>query len=435
MVIDSLMPQEIGTALTPTPTLNKFRDEGTAYADSRSVFFAETIPNHVAMMTGVYPGRSGIPANTYWNREGTPSDVDLSLPYELEADTLFTSIKQNCPNLRTAAVMSKDYLYEVFSECGFSGTDCGRNLAPDFHFDPTAELTFLPSPAGLTPDLTTMNAALGALPLADFIFVNLGEVDRTGHADVTGITGTPLLRNTAILRADILIELFIQSLKAAGRWDNTVMFIVSDHGMDYSLLTNFINLQPTLDNVGGLFTVQNGGTESIYLIDQAERGQPAGDTRLKAARELIAMQPGVEYAWYVQPNSADLDPAHLLPADFQSAHPNIGDLVAVAAKGYRMSDPGPTDNPIPGNHGHTPTFRNTFMVGGGAAFVKRQLIAEADGPAPFLERRPNQSENVDVAPTVAWLLGLPTSAYEGRVLREAFELEAPPSQCGALLAP
>ena len=84
VVIDSLMPQEIGTALTPTPTLNKFRDEGTAYADSRSVFFAETIPNHVAMMTGVYPGRSGIPANTYWNREGTPGDADLSLPYELE---------------------------------------------------------------------------------------------------------------------------------------------------------------------------------------------------------------------------------------------------------------------------------------------------------------------------------------------------------------
>ena len=40
-------------------------EQGTMYAESRSVFSAETIPNHVAMMTGVVPERSGIPTNNF----------------------------------------------------------------------------------------------------------------------------------------------------------------------------------------------------------------------------------------------------------------------------------------------------------------------------------------------------------------------------------
>ena len=72
------------------------------------------------------------------------------------------------------------------------------------------------------------------------------------------------------------------------------------------------------------------------------------------------------------------------------------------------------------------------MVGGGAAFVKHQQIVGRRAALPALERDAAQSENVDVAPTVAWLLGLPTSGYDGRVLREAFDLSASPSHCGLL---
>ena len=65
--------------------LAAFRDDGTWWEESRAVMIAETIPNHVAMLTGVYPERSGIAANKYWDREGSPTDADLSDPDELEA--------------------------------------------------------------------------------------------------------------------------------------------------------------------------------------------------------------------------------------------------------------------------------------------------------------------------------------------------------------
>jgi hypothetical protein len=429
IVVDSLMPQEIGAPLTPTPTLAAFRDGATAYTESRSVFYAETIPNHVAMMTGVYPERSGIPANTYWNRQGEPEDRDLSLPSELEVRTLFTRIKDECPNIRTAAAMSKDYLYEVFSDCGFSGTDCGINVAPDQHFDPTADPTFIPSPAGLTPDVATMNAALAQLPNADFMFINLGQVDRMGHADETGITGVPLLRNAVLAETDLQIRRFILALQQAGRWEKSVVFIVSDHGMDWSTPQNFINVSSVVEPLG-LFPIQNGGTESFFLTNPVD---PLRDSKLMLARNALLALPGVEDVWYREFNPLDPDGITAqLPDHFRARHENIGDLVASAAPGYRFSDPSPQSNPIPGNHAHKITLHNTFMIGGGAAFVRAQTIAEPDEPVDHFERRPAQSENVDVAPTVAWLFGMNGDGFDGRALTEAFDLGAPPSRCGVL---
>ena len=426
IVVDSLMPGEIGAALTPTPTIAGIRDAGTQYTESRAVFSAETLPNHAAMMTGVYPETNGIPTNNYWSRQGEPEDRDLSLPTELEALTLFTRIKAECPNIRTAAALSKDYLYELFSACGFSGSDCGINVAPDIHFDPTADPTFIPQPAGLTPDVSTMQAALDALPNADFMFINLGQVDRMGHADETGVTGTPLFRNLVMQDTDLQIQRFIQALQSAGRWDKSIVFIVSDHGMDWSTPLNFVNTSPVTEPLG-LFAIQNGGTNSYYVTNPLD---PMRDSKLMLARTALLATPGVENAWYRELNPADPGINTLLPSHFHARHENFGDLVASATEGFRFSEPSQQSNPIPGNHGHKLTLHNTFMIGGGAPFVRAQTISEPDEPVDHFEQRAAQSENVDVAPTVAWLFGMSTAGFEGRVLSEAFSIASPPSLCG-----
>jgi hypothetical protein len=105
-VVDSLMPHEVGPA---TPRLAALKAAGTSYEQSRSVFIAETIPNHVAMMTGVYPARSGIFSNNYLEFGGAqPEELDLSAPEKLAANTLFTWIDRQCGGeLSTAATLSK----------------------------------------------------------------------------------------------------------------------------------------------------------------------------------------------------------------------------------------------------------------------------------------------------------------------------------------
>ena len=426
VVVDSLMPDEIGQSFPATPNLTLLRDGGTSYAHSRAVFSAETIPNHVSMMTGMQPDRSGIPVNTYWNRSGDPAEQELSLPSELDATTLFTRIKESCPGVRTAAALSKSYLYGIFSECGSSGTDCGINDAPDQSFDPTADPTFIPE-SNHTPDLTTMREARAMLPDADFLFVNLGDVDRVGHIDESGASGTPIARYAALMDTDTLVGQLIDDLDAAGRWDSTVMIVVSDHGMDWSPLENYVNLAPELD--AGLFVVQNGGTGNVFVVDPSD---PANAEKLAGARVTALMQEGVEAAWYREPNPLDPGADTLIPESLSARHENIGDLVVVAKQGWRISDPDPTSNPLPGNHGHMATFRNTFMVGGGLATLRMQTVGDPAAEVDPMLRLAEQSENTDVAATVAWLLGMDASDMDGRPLSEAFVSAAPPSVCGEL---
>jgi predicted AlkP superfamily pyrophosphatase or phosphodiesterase len=66
LVTDGCSPGEI----TPTlmPNLSALRDAGTDYPAAQSLPVMETIPNHVMMMTGVRPDRSGVPANSIYDR-------------------------------------------------------------------------------------------------------------------------------------------------------------------------------------------------------------------------------------------------------------------------------------------------------------------------------------------------------------------------------
>ncbi len=473
VVVDSLMPHEVGSSDNLTPTLDALSSEGTWYTESRSVFSAETIPNHVAMMTGRYPENNGIPTNNYWDRQPGSEDRNLSLPTELEAPTLFRRIKDECPQITTAAVMSKGYLYEVFSECGLDGAHCGiHSREPDYFYNPIEQPTYIPE-SGHTPDVVTMAYARQYMPFVNFMFVNLGDVDRSGHMDVTGPFGKAIVRASVLIDTDQQIDMLVRELKSAGRWESTVLFIVSDHGMDWSLPNGYINLTPVLETVapGKFMAVDNGGTDSIYFLDRNDRA-----AWLQAGRlyEAIRAVPGVENAWFTSLHSSltrglsrERIRELLLPEHFRARHENLGDIVVSAAPGYRFTETSPNSNPIPGNHGHKATLHNTFMISGGAPFLRRGNLVTADpaamdgnGEVDHFERLPGQSENIDVAPTVAWLLGMKLHdeielrdasgevrrdangrpmvrkipRYDGRPLTEAFDLGDGPAtgSCGSV---
>lgn len=517
-VIDSLMPHEIGQ-YNNTPTLSELKAAGTWYTESRSVFSAETIPNHVAMMTGRYPANNGIPTNKYWNRKfhaaakghfqdefeergggdihragyenlpfpndveaGEPTDDrDLSLPSELDAPAIFRNFSEQCPGIATAAVMSKDYLYEVFSNCGFDNVDCPDGTPssrpknahqPDFHFVPTDDPTFIPE-AGLVPDRTTISKALEYLPDVNFMFINFGQVDRMGHVSETGAAlGSDALERKAVLAdTDLIFGDLVAALKSAGRWASTVLIVVSDHGMDWSTPESVIGLTSEFNphNPGEkvldenyFLEVLNGGTDSIYLLDPSK-----AENWERAAREhakLLAVT-GVEGGWFtrkpppgirgkISNEARKYIQENLLPKTYNSGHENFGDIVLSARKGYRFARPASSsfsdNNFIPGNHGHKPTLHNTLLVSGGLG----KLVAQEVKAAAELDhdiRAPGQSENVDIAPTVAWLYGMPLEElkygsdpatgqrvvveripyFDGRPLTEAFSI-APEtvSNCG-----
>ena len=83
LVIDGCRPDEIDSGLTPH--LAALRDGGLRFPQASSMPVMETIPNHVMMMTGQRPDRTGVPANSVYDRElGEVRDLDR--PSDIRCD-------------------------------------------------------------------------------------------------------------------------------------------------------------------------------------------------------------------------------------------------------------------------------------------------------------------------------------------------------------
>ncbi|MEQ4519489.1 alkaline phosphatase family protein [Pseudarthrobacter sp. B907] len=368
LVVDGCRPDEITPALTPR--LAALRAAGTNFPSARSLPVMETIPNHVMMMTGVRPDRSGVPANAIFDRaEGTVRDLDR--PTDLHFPTLLERLQER--GLTTGSVLSKKYLYGIF------GTRASYRWEPQ----PLLPVT------GHAPDAATMDALLAMVsgPDPDFVFTNLGDIDRVGHSDLSGTT-LRAAREAALADTDVQVGRFIDHLKSAGKWDSSVVMVLADHSMDWSLPSNVISIDLILQSRPELRSkvkiAQNGGADLLYWTG-SDADRAAG---LAAVEQLVAAHEGV-----LSVNK---------PADLRLGA-EAGDLVAYCRAGWRFSDPYVASNPIPGNHGHPATEPIPFFVSGGSPAVVKQSVSS------------EPARTADVAPTIGRLYGLksPSGGYDG----------------------
>src|SRR6185436_10474466 len=93
---------------------------------------------------------------------------------------------------------------------------------------------------------------------------------------------------------------------------------------------------------------------------------------------------------------------------------------------YTLSSFASASGALQGDHGHPGTRRIPFFVIGGGDHVVNQTIAASGvvNEGDDTTANPEQAENRDIAPTVAWIYGLDPAtvlpAASGRVLSEAF---------------
>lgn len=374
LVIDGCIPDEIDSGLTPN--LARLRNRGLRFSRASSMPIMETIPNHVMMMTGIRPERSGVPANAIFDRE--LGDVrDLDRPSDIRVDTVIERL--NREGLRTGTVLSKEYLYGIFG---------GR-----------AKRRWEPAPiipiSGHAPDVFTMRAARAMVTDYDphLLFVNLGDIDRFGHTDVTGPLGVRALRRLALVQTDTLIGQFVELLKEQGHWEHSMLIVLADHSMDWSRPDRVISLAGPLDDDaflrGKVQIADNGGADLLYWTGPRSQREEA----VRRMRRIASRVAGVHST-------------HDRRADWLRLGPEAGDVVAFAQQGWRFSDPDPiTSNPIPGNHGHLVTRSIPFFISGGHPAVPRRRASSS------------VAHTVDVAPTVADFFGLrgtPGGGWDGR---------------------
>lgn len=372
VVVDGCRPDEITATLTPN--LFALRGGGLHHPRASSLPVMETIPNHVMMMTGVRPDRSGVPANEIYDAAlGDTRTMDQ--PADIKVRTVIERL--NRQGHTTGTVLSKEYLYGVFGE------------RATHRWEPAPVVPV----SGHAPDLFTMDAALAMVDEFDpsFMFVNLGDIDRLGHADETG-TSVRLQRQLALADTDRQVQRLVDLLKSSGRWEHSMVLVLADHSMDWSRPDHLITLQGPLDDdpllAGKVRIADNGGADLLYWTGpDRER-----DAAIERMRTIARAQPGVLAA-------------HRRTKGRLRLGPEAGDVVVFCKSGWRFSEPDPTGNPIPGNHGHPATQPIPFFIGGGHPRVPQGATSSA------------HARTVDVAPTVASFFGLtgkPRGGWDGR---------------------
>lgn len=421
----------------------------TYFPRSSSVIPAETNPNHTAMMSGAYPGKSGIAANAFAlyapleNEDGCavtgPFDL-TALPNETSgenancptAEMVFESIRRqgNPGDLATAGVFGKPKLGRIFAgrkfdperrDLDYIWAPCSDGVDDD---DYCGEVPTNPISGYAVDDKAVMDQVIrtvdegiavgGEQRRPDFTFVNLHQVDSAGHS-----TGPGGVYDTAIGQADDEIERLVTVLKARGEWERTVLIMVSDHSMDAT--PTKVTLTETLTDAGiaesEFLAVDNGSADFIYLAD---RESPDRFELLKRMRAAITAQAGVTEALYREPNPLDAGKTHTVARmhpDWNSAGERTGDLFVISNPGVAFSDPSGSSNPLPGNHGGPQTADNFLAVVGGSELVRQG--------APAGSGRLENPINVDIAPTVMGLFGLfAPEDSAGRFLASAIDRKA-----------
>jgi arylsulfatase A-like enzyme len=369
LVVDGCRPDEIGSGLMPR--LQALRDTGMNFPRARSMPVMETIPNHVMMMTGVRPDRSGVPANSVFDRdEGVVRDLDR--PSDLQFPTVFERL--NSSGFTTGTVLSKEYLFGIF----------GRRATYRWEPEPVVPVS------GHAPDAFTIDAAMTMVEQLDpnLVFINLGDCDRVGHGDLTGTT-LQAARQAALAEADTQVGRFVDLLTGSGRWESSVVMVLADHSMDWSRPDSLISLQPAFDGdpllADQVQIAQNGGADLLYWTGPGQQR----DEAVSRMRRIAESTPGVLAVHH--PAELRLDAL-------------AGDLVAYCRSGYRFSDPTPVSNPIPGNHGHPATRPIPFFINGGHPTVAHGTTSSS------------RAATLDVAPTVSSVFDLeaPHGGYDGR---------------------
>ena len=445
IVWDGLRPDSINDETTPT--LAKLARDGVFFAHHHPVYPSMTEVNGTALATGCYPGHSGLTGNVEYRPAINPlkpvatenlatirkgDDVTggeylrvPTLPETLHADgrrTVVAGTKGVAALFDRAArpAVSADDAYAAQSVVVYEG----HTLPPDLAERSDPAFNLLPFPKeihypNVEQDAWTTNALLRWLwPLRPeeppaFSVLWMSDPDFTQHQ--FGPDSRQARRALASVDADL--SAVLQNIEAWPAMRGTTdVLVVSDHG--FSTIGRKIDLAKLLTDAGfsaarefasppnpGDIVVDGlGGTVYLYVA-----GHDAG-----TIQRLVAFLQGSDFAGVIftrdaQPGTFAMSAAHVDSPDA----PDVAvafrwndEKNAAGFPGEVVSDGG--RKPGQGTHATLSRYdmHNTLVAAG------------PDFKQGWRDELP--SGNVDLAPTVAHLLGLPNPPkMDGRVLAEA----------------
>ncbi|MBX6325774.1 MAG: alkaline phosphatase family protein, partial [Chthoniobacterales bacterium] len=290
VVWDGMRPDFVSEKTTPT--LWKLAREGVTFRNHHPVYPSATQVNGTAIVTGVYPGRSGVIANYVYRREIDPKrSISVENPAVVQkGDKLRGGKYIGVPTIteliqragrRTAVASAKTVglLLDRFAgmqSAGRSATLFAGNCLPAAVLAPIVKsLGPFPS-AHLERDAWTTKAMkdfLWSKEVPALSILWLGEPDLTQHESAPGAPAAL----AAIKSSDDQLAAILGELERRGERETTDVFVVSDHG--FSTIRRSIDLRKILNGAGfiaktefdaepkpgDIMLVGNGGSVLFYV--------------------------------------------------------------------------------------------------------------------------------------------------------------------------
>ncbi|HRI12587.1 MAG TPA: alkaline phosphatase family protein [Verrucomicrobiota bacterium] len=437
VVFDGMRPDFI----TPqyAPNLYGLATNGVFFRRNHCVYVSTTIVNGTAIATGMYPGHSGILANSDFHPE-------LNSQSAIGSEALDTVRRGDL--LSNGQYIAVDTVAELIQDAGFHTYVAGTKAVALMHdrsprrTDTAAHSNSVTLFRGLTlpragldplvkanddkafPDaFTSPNVAsdgwttkaltrgLWKKGVPKYSLLWLSDPDVTQHAK--GVGAPEAL--SAIEASDKNLGEVIKVLKDKGVYDRTDILVVSDHGFSTilrgvdvaeALRRRGLNAHSKFDNPepGDVLVTGLGGSALIHVIGQRE------DVIRKTVEALQTSDfTGVIFS------RLEIEGTFPMNAIRYPGTTNAPDLVVSMRWDPTLSDTG-----APGMLIATGGSRNAGTHGSLSRYdMNNTLVASGpDFKKGFLSDTP--SGNIDVAPTVLYLLGIkPREPMDGRVLREA----------------
>jgi arylsulfatase A-like enzyme len=423
------------------PTLCQLARDGVTFLHHHPVYISSTEVNGTALATGVYPGQSTITANDEYRPDIEPRhSVEMqALATVRKGDQLWNNHYLAFPTvceilhdngLRTVVAGSKPVaLLHDRSERGDGAlgvTVFAGEMLPEDWKDKLAGLLGVFPRAGsnkIMIDNWTTQALTGPLwdqGLPSYSLLWLAEPDFTQHH--LGPGAPPALE--VIRHDDEMLARVLDTLKQKKALDSTDVIITSDHG--FSTVSEYIDVAAKLDangfhavrklpaeglREGDIMVVGLGGAVLCYVSGHDEK-------LIEQVVHYFQAQPwaGVVLTRKPMAGTFSLAEAHL-------DSPYAADIILVMRWKAGLNEFG-----VPGliyadgtseasNKGTHATFSPTEM----------HNICFAAGP-DFARGLKDSlpSGNIDIAPTILWILGVaPKQKMSGRVLTEALTMAGP----------
>ena len=387
----------------PIPTLRALAKQGASAKRMTTVNPTVTWPNHTAMVTGVRADRHGLLFNGSAVRTGgTPmvkidpfidkvKMVHVPTVYDAAHSAGMTTAEVDWVAIQHAPGITWEFAEFPSRDGPIEKEMMDRGLITENDVEQFTKINIL------RRDQIWTDAAVHILQQhqPNLLLFHLLSLDSTHHS----YGPKSLASMDAMAFLDSCVTRITDAIHSMGAENRTSILVVSDHG--FKVVSNQIRPAAALVDAGlsaGVQIIPEGGTAMVYL------DQKRAATLAPLVTKALSGIPGIEQI--VEPEDFGK-----LGLPIPSADPQAPDLILVAKSDYAFAG-GAKDSGVSfplqktGSHGYLATDPEMDAI----------FIASGNGirKGVSLER----IRNIDVAPTIAELLGLTLGGIEGRALLE-----------------